>query len=300
MKTVTHLCLYLVCIFWFNSSWAQASEDIIPFQLSAHNNIVIPATLNHSDQVQLMLHTAANAVTIISQSAKKAHSLHWIKTDEVTSWGGKQAARYSENNTLQLGGNEWANISIWENEQSGHETDGKFGLQLFEGKIIEFDFDQKRLMLHDTLPEHIQSYEQLPLIIQNGMLFIEATIGTTGQNHTHKLLLHTGYSGCILLNDDFVNNSHIDTAINITHEQELRDAYGNVLTAKKGTLPTLVIGSETLEQLPVGFFEGSVARQKMSVIGTDILKRFNLIIDIDNQHLYLKPNQLMSLPFNKG
>jgi len=45
-----------------------------------------------------------------------------------------------------------------------------------------------------------------------------------------------------------------------------------------------------MKDIPVGFFEGSMGRQKMSVIGGEILKRFNLIIDSNRKYIYIKPN----------
>lgn len=42
---------------------------------------------------------------------------------------------------------------------------------------------------------------------------------------------------------------------------------------------------------------GSIGRQKMSVLGGDLLKHFNIIIDRKNGFIYIKPNQLMDTPF---
>jgi hypothetical protein len=45
-------------------------------------------------------------------------------------------------------------------------------------------------------------------------------------------------------------------------EKELRDSYGNVLKTKKGKLPKSVIGKEAFKDIPAGFFEGTIRRQK--------------------------------------
>jgi hypothetical protein len=49
--------------------------------------------------------------------------------------------------------------------------------------------------------------------------------------------------------------------------------------------------------MPVGFFEGAIGKQKMSVVGGDVLKRFNILIGLDRTEIYLKPNSLFNNAF---
>ncbi|MFX6250421.1 hypothetical protein ABTF88_20830, partial [Acinetobacter baumannii] len=70
-----------------------------------------------------------------------------------------------------------------------------------------------------------------------------------------------------MLNDAFVQNNNIDQKIKITSEKKLKDAYGNVLTTQKGLLPVLKLGKLALHNTNVGFFAGTVGRQKISVLG---------------------------------
>jgi len=61
-----------------------------------------------------------------------------------------------------------------------------------------------------------------------------------------------------------------------------------------------MIGEQTFQNIPVGFFEGAIGRQKMSILGGNVLKRFNLIINSKREYLYVKANSLHSLPFIDG
>ena len=97
------------------------------------------------------------------------------RTDSVKSWGGNDnTSRFSKSNTLQIGSLKWNNVPIWENKNSGQHTDGKFGLDLFEQKIIEIDYDKNVLIIHHVLPQKIKTYEKLKLTFENEMMFIEA------------------------------------------------------------------------------------------------------------------------------
>ena len=292
------LKIYLLAKLLFISLWATAQQpDTIAFQLTDHNNISIQATLNSADTVQLMFHTAANGVTLIEEAAGRCSSIRWNAKEEVKSWGGESKSRYSESNTLQIGVFQWEDISIWENTNSGPTTDGKFGPNLFDNKIIEIDFDNSILILHYQLPEAITGFEKLPLRYQNGFMFIDGVSTVGEQIYPNQFLIHSGYGGTILYDDQFVSESKIGLHINITDEQELKDSYGNAIKTKKGSLPNLTIGTESFNDIPVGFFEGSIGRQKMSVLGGNLLKRLNIIIEANRAHIYIKPNSLKGLPY---
>jgi hypothetical protein len=267
-----------------------AAADTIPFELTAHNNISIKATLNEADTLHLMFHTAASSLTLIREVAEKLTSIHWNRSDKVESWGGESEARFSADNSLQIGAFRWDSLAIWENENSGPGTDGKFGPDLFEGKVMEIDFDNRMLIIHEALPEKTGEFEKLPLVFESGFMFIEGSSRVGGKDYANRFLIHSGYGGTILYDDQFVENSKIGEQIAITAEQELKDSYGNILKTKKGTLPRFAIGKVVFKDISVGFFEGAIGRQKMSVMGGDLLKRFNLIIDSDRKNIYLKSN----------
>lgn len=271
--------------------------DTIPFELTSHNNLSIKAILNEVDTVNLMFHTAANGITLIKEVTENLTKIKWTEEDKVKSWGGESESRYSENNLLQISKFKWDSISIWENENSGPTTDGKFGPNLFKDKVIEIDFDKSVLIIQEQLPTKIREHEKLQLIYENGFMFIEGTSRVGGENYPNRFLIHSGYGGTILYDDKFVEETKIGDQIEITEEQELKDSYGNILKTKKGNLPRFTIGSEEFKDIPVGFFEGSIGRQKMSVIGGNLLKRFNLIIDSSRENIYIKQNQLKDLPY---
>jgi len=40
-----------------------------------------------------------------------------------------------------------------------------------------------------------------------------------------------------------------------------------------------------------------IGRQKMSILGGDVIKRFNIIIDAKRNYIYLKKNKLSKQPY---
>lgn len=279
------------------TTFAQ-QKTVIPFTLTEYNNLSIKAVLNQKDTVNLMFHTAANAVTLTEEALRKITSLKFNRTDSVKSWGGNDnISRFSKSNTLQIGSLKWTNVPIWENKNSSQHTEGKFGLDLFEQKIVELNFDKNVLIIHQELPQKIKSYQKLKLNFENEMMFIEAN-STNGKNsYTNKFLIHSGYAGAVLYDDKFIAENKIAQQLSITDEKQLKDSFGNILKTKKAILPTFAIGNIKLNNVSVGFFEGAIGRQKMSIIGGDILKRLNIIIDAKREFIYLKPSKLKNFAY---
>jgi hypothetical protein len=264
------------------------SESAIPFTLTDHNNIVVRVVLNDSDALNLMLHTAATDVTLTEDATRKSKSIKFTDTDKVKSWGGETDARFSKGNQVQIGDLKRNNINVWEDKNSGKDTDGKFGLDFFQNRIVEIDFDHGRIALHDNLPRKVKKYEHLKIETQDGQLFVQGSCLLDGKTYTNKFLIHSGYSGGVLLDDAFAVSSGVDGKIKITDESSLKDSFGHTIKVKKGILPVFVLGNSKISNVPTGFFAGTIGAQKMSLIGSEILKQFNIIFDLANNDLYIE------------
>lgn len=273
------------------------ASDSIHFELTTHNNLSIEAVLNGTDTLNLMLHTAANSMTVISEAADRLSSINWTNETDVNSWGGSSKARFSKSNSLRIGQITWDSIPIWETKNSGPMTEGKFGPSLFTGKVVDINFDHGLIIVQDNLPSNLDGYHKLPLLFRDGSMFIEGISKIGGNDHPNLFLLHSGYGGAILYDDAFVEKSKIGAQVKIVGQKTLKDSYGNTLVTKQGTLPEFKIGKTILTDLPVGFFEGAIGRQKMSVLGGDILKRFNIILDSNRDYIYLKPNKAFGMQY---
>ncbi|MFT3881302.1 MAG: hypothetical protein QM703_16765 [Gemmatales bacterium] len=264
-----------------------AGEVVIPFTLTSQNNIVVQAFLNGGGALKLMLHTASSGVTLTEEGAKKAKMVFTGST-EMKSWGGSGTSRWSKGNTLLLGNYQQGNITVHENKNSGEGTDGKFGLDIFGKRIVEIDFGRSLIVLHEKLPAKVERYTRVKLENRDGELFVQGNCLIEGKDHVTRFLIHTGYSGGLLLDDAFAAKAGVEGKIKITSESSLKDSFGHTIKVKKGILPTFVLGKTTISEVPVGFFAGAVGAQKMSVLGCEVLKRFNVVFDLGNNELYLE------------
>ena len=264
----------------------------IPFELTPHNNIAFQGVLNGKDTVKLMFHTDAHAMTLTEAAASKVKSIQWDEETEVESWGGESKARYSNNNVLQVASFTWDSLAIWENKNSGPGTAGKIGPVFFAQKVIEIDFDASVIRIYKTLPKKAKRFDKLAIDYSNGSLFVEGKSFVGKKALSNKFLIHSGYGGAVLYDDGFSNANQLGEQLEILAESALKDSYGNTLKTKKAELPAFKLGDQKFKKVPVGFFEGSIGRQQISVIGGDLLKRFNIIIDAERNFIYLRSNGL--------
>ena len=274
-------------------------EHSIPFTLTKHNNITIKALLNERDQVNLMFHLAAGSVSVTRQATRRLGSVKFDGDASITSWGGqKQPTRHSSSNTLQIRRQRWNKLAITEDEYSGYETDGKFGPHLFADKVFELNFDTNRLLVHSALPKTTQQYTRFDIQLQNGTMFIESKAQVGDKLIPHQFMVHTGFSGAVLFDDKFAEAQQLTTRLPIVGGRELTDSMGNSMKTSKVIVPSMAFGEFRLQNVPAEIFPGALGRQKLSVVGADILKRFNIIFDIGNDQIFMKPNSLFESKFS--
>jgi len=258
---------------------------------------MIEAIINEVDTVQLMFHTSENSVGLTQGATQITKSLNFNKALDAKSWGGGGSTRFSKGNRLQIGNFKWEDQTIWESKHSGEDTDGKFGPNLFREKIIEINYDANFIVIHSTLPQTSEDYKKVDLLFKRNFMFIESTCTINNNKHLNHFLIHSGYGGTLLLDDEFAKKHQISNQLNIVSESQLKDSYGNVLKTKKAILPELSIDTYEFQEVPISFFEGAIGRQKMSLMGCNLLKRFNWMFDLQNAALYLRPNQFAKNPF---
>lgn len=270
-----------------------ASHDF-PFVLTDKNNLVVEAMLDDTTPLRLMLHTAASDVSLTEEAIRKMPALRWADGATMESWGGPSDARYSADHRLTLGGMTQPNVTVWAVKDSGDGTDGKFGLDFFGDRVVAVDFERGRLRVYDALPAEAAGYERLVAERTNGEWYIEAGCAIGDKIHLHRFLLHSGYSGGVLLDDAFAAAIGARDALPVVDETMLTDSFGNKIAVRKTVLPGLTLGRTRLSDVPAGFFPGNLGNQRISVIGGEIIKRFDLIFDLGNNAIYARPRKTPS------
>lgn len=261
-------------------------ETSVPFTLTSENVMLVEGRLNDGEPMKLMVHTAETDLTL-TEDYVRSHDdrIHWDGKVDVQAWGGHAEQRSSKNNKLLLGTLSRENVTVWEDKHSGPGSDGKFGLDCLSSNVIELDFANAKIVLHETVPE--RDCLEIPARFDEEKCMVPVRFRIESEEHEHHFLLHSGYAGGLLFDDAFVARVPVGNAVANTVESKLTDALGNTLRVTKGELSGATIGDQTLDHLPAGFFAGSIGSQKISVLGMAVIQRVHWIIDRKNQRLYV-------------
>jgi hypothetical protein len=288
MRTSTIIALFLGAMC---SAAAQTLPDTIAFTLNSQSNICIRANINGADSMLLMFHSAYSGVSLTQKAIAKMSALKQLQDTKVNTWGGSADAQLSEGNQLSISRSQWENLTIFINENAGVGTDGKFGYDLFKGKIIEIDYNHKRFIVHPRMPRLAVGYRKMDLIEKQGSLFITGTLKLNKTQYRDTFMFHTGYGGAVLLDPKIGERYAMQAQLKTISTSELKDAYGNVFKIETKELPLMRLGHKRLKKVPLSFAARSSAIP-MKVLGNGLLKRFNVVFDFQEQRVYLRPNGL--------
>ena len=290
---LTKTLIFLISI---QLAFAQKQSDTLAFSLNKQSNICIKARLNNSDTLSLMFHTSYTGVSVIKESLKQKILLKDKQNTNLQTWGGKVDAEFSENNSLFINNLRWDSLTVFVNDFSGVDTDGKFGYDLFKNKIVCVDYDKKWIIVSESLPKKLKGYQKLDLSFSNGSMFIEGNLEFGKETLRDKFMFHSGYGGAILLDPKFKEKYDI-IGLKTLSTSELKDAYGNVFKIETKLLPKIKIGNKTMRNVPLSF-AARTSDIPMKVFGNDLLKRFNIIFDFQKNEIYLKPNSLWEMEYS--
>ncbi|WP_336689479.1 MULTISPECIES: hypothetical protein [unclassified Chryseobacterium] len=261
------------------------AQEIIPFRITKHNNIIVKTLVNDKDSLDLMFQIAMEDASISPD--RKRNADHIIFKDEI-----------SDGNTIKIGKKKHENVRFFDNELTGHEADGKIGTGIFKGKIFKIDYDNSRFVVYDKMPD-LNGYQSVPLLLKNEQLFIPANSIIEKQNVEAYFLLQSGYSGGILYSNEFADGKELDKKLKVTGEKTLKNSAGQSVITKNGILPVLKVGNFVLKDVSAGFFTGELKIQKSSYFGADLLRRFNWIFDAERNKVYFKPSKYFKKAYYK-
>ena len=268
----------------------RAVPDTIPFVLTPKNNILLTAVIDARDTLRLMFHTGMRGLDITEAARARMHSFHTDAKVTSGSWGGGGASDLSAHHTLRIGPRNWADVELGTSPLSGEGSDGKIGYDFFADQVLEVDFDHLRMVVHDRLPEATTGYAAVPINYQRGSFFITGLINTAAATFDQAFMVHTGHSGALIFGTRAVSEEPGLRELPVEGAEVLKDSFGHELRNVRVHLPSVAIGPHTLANVPASLMDPRSSIPS-SVIGGEVLKRFNWLLDLRNDVLYLRANR---------
>jgi hypothetical protein len=260
-----------------------STHDTIPFELTDYDNLKIKAVVN-SDTLDLKFDSGTTGLVLTRDAVKN-------KTKGVTS-----------GNQLQIGNMIWKDLPVYLVELSGQGTDGRFGWDLFDGKIVEMDYDNKWFIVHSQLPyKPGKTFARFPMEYSHTLFCINAELEVKGKKYPGRFLFDNGYQRTIMLDTVVMHEQQFPRDQAIIRKVIMRDGQGKEVPVITVEQERFNLGKYALANIPVQLMTRSnPARFKTHILGNEILKRFNTILDFQKNVVYLKPNRLLNEPYKEA
>tara|TARA_R110000850_G_scaffold274635_1_gene412471 strand:- start:104264 stop:105586 length:1323 start_codon:yes stop_codon:yes gene_type:complete len=314
-KTRVLILLLLVsniAISQVDNLWHSDKDKIsIPFDFS--NNLIILDVQINAVNLKVILDTGTEKNILFSFPSNDSIELfNPIKT-KISGVGSGETidALISSNNKLKIRefeDNDFTVLILNENNinfisKLGKEVNGIIGYSFFRDKLIEIDYDRKKIIIHKNRnylkKRKFRKFSKLKIDLINNKPYVEINSTFNDKNSPLKLLLDTGLSDGLWV---FKNDS-----LKIP-EQFLQDYLGFGLAGeihgKRARIEKLQFSNFEFKEVLVAYPD-SISFNNINLIfgrngsiGGELLKRFHLFIDYKEELLYLKKNQSYTNLFN--
>lgn len=301
--------------FYFKDSLQK--EMTIPFKLIS-NLVVIPISINGSDTLNFILDTGLRFTILTLLPEGDSIKFDYAKQTIISGLGEEEDSKawitYGNKIEISKITGDFLNVYVLEEDrfnlssQMGIEINGLIGYDIFNSFIVKIDYSKQKITFYDSdkfkyKKNHhrwakysielynLKPYIKLPITFENDSVSIV------------KLLIDNGSSDALWL---FPN-----TDKNIKYPEKGKEYYlgqglnGNIY-GKQNRIKSLQIGKHFLEDVTTSFPDSTSVRFALlndvqgrnGSIGSEIFRRFTMIIDYSNNQVLFKPNENFSDEFN--
>jgi hypothetical protein len=264
-----------------------AGGEKIPFTLGDNDKIYIKGKPNNGDLLDLQFDLGASGGVVKKGSVEKAN-LRFDGTVTLHNSDGANVVPSSSNTHLEIGHLRWDGLDFAVGDNMTHREDAIVGNSLFQDKVVEINYDQRILTIHDTLPLIDASYSKHDLILDQGVVpFVQGSVMIGSRKREGWFMFDTGAYTSILKTDQASAASKLLT--------EFRSLAGGGQDGRFG--PRLTVGGQTFANFNYSIKKHKKDDGELGLLGGDIIKRFNVILDNQHGAIYLQKNTLWQQPF---
>jgi predicted aspartyl protease len=271
---------------------------VIPFTMD-RGRMFVATSINGSQPIKLLFDTGANAILLSATAVDRGVSITASGTGTNSGLGGQHTVSTSVGNTVEIAGLRWKQEPILLTDRSTSAVEGVLGMHMFEGKVVEFDYDRSALIIHDSLPAPLDGFTRVELGRAGPLPTIPVTFHTGSTTVEGSVIIDSGATGALFARREFAERLGLyGTMEKIGTGRQTGTGAGSI-TSDLVLLPTMTIGETNLKDVPI-FLETASNEQVAgsgAVLGMDVLSRFSMLIDLPNNTTYLKPNTTINASF---
>ena len=278
-----------------------------PFTQLSGGIVIVKAQLdNYPDTLNFVFDTGSGGISIDSLTANYL-KLNAVKTEKtIRGIAGIKTVDFTLDHTLKLPGLQAQHLDFHINDYElltsvyGVRIDGIIGYSFFRRYIVRLDYDNLSIEVYSPGSYKYPrggyllkpNFSTLPL--QTATVEDERTI-------TSRFIFDTGAGLSFLLSKDFVDDSLVFKK-NRKFYPTQAEGLGGKRQMSVSVIDEIKIGPYKFKRVPVHIFEDdyNVTSYPLlgGLIGNDILRRFNVILNYPEQSIHLKPNSHFTESFD--
>lgn len=270
-------------------SFAQLSGGII----------ILHATIdNIKDSLNFVLDTGSGGISLDSTTVA-AFGFKRSKSDKtIRGIAGMKNVEFTNNHTLRLPGINVENLDFHINDYDlltsvyGVKIDGIIGFSFLRRYIITINYDDLKI---EVFSPGIMKYPRGGYLMKPSFssLPYPQAIVSDEREIFNRFIFDTGAGLCMLLSEDFIADSALLYKKRKRYQTQT-EGIGGKKTMDITVIKQVQIGSFKFKKVPIYIFtdDYNVTNYPLlgGLIGNDLLRRFNVVLNYPEQSIYLKPN----------
>lgn len=272
----------------YSSAQTNVPNDTLALHLNEQNTVFVQAVFNEKDTLNLNFDTGTSELVLTREVLNsKLHS---------------ETKLYRTPYSLKIG-NYTYQTNVYDAELAGHGTEGRFGWDLFKNRIVELDYDAHLMVVGSELPAYVvnnDAYTPLDITYFDNVFSVEATLIQNGIESRQPFLFDTGYQRTAMLDTDVMKADNFPfESMKVVKKVLMKGGQGNEIPVITSDLEQLNIGTYALQNVPVQQLTSHKPMKgtNMHILGNEVLKRFHIFLDFQNNKVYLKPNSLYRVAY---
>lgn len=264
----------------------RGRNDTIPMRLGANNAVYVQGQVNGSEPMDLEFDTGASLGVLTEKGRKKAD------------------LRPGNSNDFRIGSIELKGSPMIYVDYGGAVKAGAvIGWNAFEGRVVELDYDRGILVIHNDETLNTNGYEATDMVWRGSAMFIEAGLRLGNREVRGLVQFDNGSRWALSLTKTFCTEKGLYGLLKElgTHTGSGYNGRNFKVHSTTALLPELRIGSLSLQGVPVDLEDSSDEGMGLpqNLLGNDVLKRYNVILDYARGKVYLKENSLKRSAYNR-
>lgn len=275
----------------------------IPFEFTG-THLFVKVQTGKSDSLRFVFDSGATGATIDSAAAEKAGiSKENRKTVSVAGSGGVQNYTMALHQSVKLDRTEVKDVNLTLvnftslSKEMGSRLDGIIGYEILNKYVTSIDFDHRKISLHDGLKSvDTAGYTGIPFEFSKNIMIPRFPVSITlanGETFKGKVMFDTGNAFTLIVSTPFSKYHNFSGKLGETSITQGRGM--NAVTQDQlANIKSMSFNGFDFGKMAIRLTVNDKAEAKdgyLGILGIEVIKRFNVIIDYAGKKIYLKPNQ---------